>query len=846
MSAHAERVRWIELGSDRVDRDRRAGRSPPTRLWRNDAATAVHAVRPAPGTSAAPRSITLNTPYERRISPREGADTLDALGPAPGPRRVPAGRDPLELPSRWVVAGRYEILGLLGSGGMGTVYRARDRELDEIVALKMLRKQIANAAGVLERFRREVKLARRVTHRNVARTFDIGEHAGGKFLTMEFIAGEMLGATLARRGRLRLGEVVRIGIDLCAGLAAAHAASVLHRDLKPANVIIGPGDRAVITDFGIARALRAGESSRSASGVIGTPAYMAPEQLRGADDLDGRADLYALGVMLFELLAGEVPWASLTPIQGALARLEQPPPDLRTLRPSLSEGAAALVRKCMAMQREDRFESAEQLAGALEELRANQGHPSAPPSPTSRPPKTFVRTTVAVLSVVNRGDRADDYLAASLTEDLGDVLDAVPELRVRPPQYTTRSGADVIVDGQLRTRGERVEVSFRLSTVEDGFLLWEGHFDRPASELVAIADAAAAAIAETLTTKALAPPRPMPTNPAAHALYLRGRHIFLRGWFDAKGEAVRLLGEAHMLSPGDATIAATYARALARGHVDAKLGEDVVRSATEMAEKALLLDPRRADARLALATMHFYRGEGVGGATELRRAFAVSPQDPDVLAMLGRVRAEVGPLELAITNLEDALALEPRLTVARQTMARAWALLGDRRRAEESLGPQPSDPDELVPHAFTRLRLALWWAEASTAPELVSACAALRPRECGIARIIIGVAERRCLTGDDRARLEHVLRSGSATTQSLASFRAQVRAEVYMTCGEVEPALAAIREADANGLLDLSWLERCPVLEKLRGSGELEAIRRSTALRAARISDVLSSCAFPL
>ncbi|MCW5838232.1 MAG: serine/threonine protein kinase, partial [Labilithrix sp.] len=206
-----------------------------------------------------------------------------------------------------LLAGRYELRGMLGAGAMGTVYRAFDRELDEVVALKMLKKELASS-DMIERFRREVKLARRVTHKNVARTYDIGEDGGERFLTMEFIEGEMLGSLLARRGRLPLDEVVRLALDVCAGLAAAHAADVLHRDLKPENVIVAKDGRAVITDFGIARAAAPGDLSRTVGGIVGTPAYMAPEQVEGATDLDARADLYALGAMLFELLTGQMAW----------------------------------------------------------------------------------------------------------------------------------------------------------------------------------------------------------------------------------------------------------------------------------------------------------------------------------------------------------------------------------------------------------------------------------------------------------------------------------------------------------------------------------------------------------
>ena len=182
-----------------------------------------------------------------------------------------------------LVGGRYTILGLVGVGGMGSVYRARDAELDEVVALKVLRKELVEMPGMLERFRQEVKLARRVTHRNIARTFDIGEHEGEKFLTMEYVDGESL-AELCGDGPIPLERVVGLSRDICAGRSAAHAAGGVHRDLKPDNVLVGKDGRLVITDFGIARALREGDDVVKTNGrPIGTPAYMAPEQVQGGD-----------------------------------------------------------------------------------------------------------------------------------------------------------------------------------------------------------------------------------------------------------------------------------------------------------------------------------------------------------------------------------------------------------------------------------------------------------------------------------------------------------------------------------------------------------------------------------
>src|SRR5258706_16160645 len=184
--------------------------------------------------------------------------------------QYPPSRESIRLPGALLIAGRYELLGLVGVGGMGSVYRARDTELDEVIALKVLRRELVDAPGMLDRFRREVKLARRVTHRNVARTFDIGEHEGERFLTMEYVDGEPLSRRVSR-GPLDVASTLEIGLAICAGLSAAHVAGVVHRDPKPANVLLGVDGRVGITDFGIARAHTGGEQNQTGQ-FVGTPA----------------------------------------------------------------------------------------------------------------------------------------------------------------------------------------------------------------------------------------------------------------------------------------------------------------------------------------------------------------------------------------------------------------------------------------------------------------------------------------------------------------------------------------------------------------------------------------------
>ena len=189
---------------------------------------------------------------------------------------------------------------------MGSVFKVRDIALDEIIALKTLHPDLSRDERALARFRREVKLARRVTHPNVARTYDLGTDEAIPYLTMEFIEGDPLGIHVVRHGPLRLAQILELATHIARGLGAAHAAGVVHRDLKPPNIMVSAKGRVVLTDFGIARAAQSSSAMTSSGldGLVGTPMYMAPEQVRGHEDIDHRADLYALGVILYELLAG--------------------------------------------------------------------------------------------------------------------------------------------------------------------------------------------------------------------------------------------------------------------------------------------------------------------------------------------------------------------------------------------------------------------------------------------------------------------------------------------------------------------------------------------------------------
>lgn len=266
---------------------------------------------------------------------------------------------------------RYEVISLLGSGGMGEVYRAMDRELNEPVALKTLRSDLMNDdSTLLERFREEIRLARRITHRNVVRTHDLGVLSGVYYLTMEWIDGKSVADLLRTEGRLPLSVVQTIGTQLCRALSAAHEVGVVHRDIKPPNLLLDRSGVLKVTDFGIARLIdSASDAARKLTGtgmVVGTADYMAPEQL-GGDVVDARADLYAAGAVLYECLTGVSPHTGI-PLNELLLRSMRgaPAPDPREKRLDLPAPLAAVVMRALACRPDDRWPNARAMLRELD------------------------------------------------------------------------------------------------------------------------------------------------------------------------------------------------------------------------------------------------------------------------------------------------------------------------------------------------------------------------------------------------------------------------------------------------------------------------------------------------
>jgi serine/threonine protein kinase/tetratricopeptide (TPR) repeat protein len=298
-----------------------------------------------------------------------------------------------ELPTGSIFGGRYQIIDLIGRGGMGRVYRALDTKAREEVAIKLIRPDIAQDKRTLERFVNEIKLAHKISHRNIGKMYHLGEDDGFHFITMEYVPGEDLKSFIRRSRRLDIATTVTIAKQVCGGLSEAHSAGIVHRDLKPSNIMIDKEGNAKILDFGIARAV--GVKGVTVEGnVIGTPEYMSPEQVEGKD-IDLRSDIYSFGVVLFEMVTGRLPFAADTPFVVAYKQQSETPPPPEGLNPQTPPQLSAIIMRCLEKNREKRYRTTEEVCRDLSQVEETI-HTTPVPSPWTRPTtrKTALRAAV--------------------------------------------------------------------------------------------------------------------------------------------------------------------------------------------------------------------------------------------------------------------------------------------------------------------------------------------------------------------------------------------------------------------------------------------------------------------
>lgn len=334
---------------------------------------------------------------------------------------------------------RYEVIDLVGQGGMGQVYKAIDRELDEVVALKLLKPKLSSDPVVISRFKQEIKLTRKIKHKNVARIFDLGEVGGFKFISMEYIDGKSLKDLILSGGQLSIPLAMHVWRQVLEGVAAAHDEGIVHRDIKPQNIMVSRDYTAFVLDFGIARSLDS-EDLFQKGVLIGSPAYMSTEQaLR--KEIDHRSDIYSLGVLLFELLTGQTPFRAHSLVAAANKHVTETPPDPRTIRPEIPEWMAKLILRCLEKDPAARWQTVREMiaevssrdTGALAPAAERGGargpaaRPGTAPAVATLPVEALPPPRERPQALVAEADPETARLVRAKLESLGIDVEQVPD-----------------------------------------------------------------------------------------------------------------------------------------------------------------------------------------------------------------------------------------------------------------------------------------------------------------------------------------------------------------------------------------------------------------------------------
>ncbi len=709
------------------------------------------------------------------------------------------------------LAGRYIVLQLLGTGGMGHVYRVHDRELDEMVALKVIRPELVRDEGARARFRREVKLARRVTHQNVARTFELGSDGEVTFCTMELLEGESLAHRLATSGRLPVAEAVELGLALCEALLAAHSAGVIHRDIKPDNVLLTPSGRVVLSDFGIAAA------STTGAEICGTAGYMAPEQALGAVPSPA-ADVYSLGVVLFEAFGGTQAFPGGLAEKLAVAQCTE---QLQLADFEVPE-IVKLVAEATALEPGRR-------PSALELRTALAACARAPRAPADRAP---VREPDLPALVIRPGRCEPDapvHMARGFRDELVRRLEHLPGLRVIA-RDATPPGATVVDIGAHR---DHVQLS-----IQQQIAIANVALRLDSEQALTSADLAVRLIAAMVgATVAPSPPAPALDSRVLELIW-RARQAYRQPRQVAEG--AELCERARQLAPQDPRVLATLALLQVRSaFFSTAPPAGLLAVAARHATAARRLDPSLADAHLACGQVELHRGSPVAASIHLRAAIACAPNLAEAHEWLGRLLVEAGHLIDGMHRLRDAVAMDPSLGGTWWDSSRVLALEGSWIEIDRELDRMSANGSLRGARWGARIRFAAWRSPIDYT-ELARLHREIVEDEHGFEReLMLAVCEQ--LLGLRDARGELLARAADPTVQSLRrrAFIAQLAAEAFGHAGEVAAGMALLEQSLSQGLFDLHWVDRCPLLTPLRAHPRFSLLRAEVARRSEAIHDAL-------
>ncbi len=637
------------------------------------------------------------------------------------------------------LAGAYVIERELDGGGMARLFLARDTGLERRVVIKVLPPDLASGVGT-ERFRREIALAAQLQHANIVPLLTAGEAAGHPYFIMPYIEGESLRRRVAL-GPLPVQEVAVILRDVSRALAYAHERGVIHRDIKPDNILVA-GGAAMVSDFGVARALRpeihpATSGKLTSDGTsLGTPAYMAPEQVAADPAADHRADLYALGILGYELLAGHTPFHDRTPQAILAAHLTERPRSLRDIRPDVDPGLAAVIERCLEKAPEARLQSATQVNAALETpsgrtLAVAWRPPRRWKGPVvaggvaallllliagfiaARMRDTAVINAIAVLPLVDLGNDAE-YFADGMTEELIGALSELPGLHVasRTSAFTFKGRRDMdakqignqlsvthLVEGTLRKDGNQLRMSARLISTRDGLTIWSATYQREISDVFAVQEALARDVAGALRIRLGGQPlvRRGTADLAAYDLYLRGRFFWRQRGVDGLRMAVELFQQATEKDPAFAAAYTGLADALGLLPLYGRTPFDsVVGPAREAAERAIHLDDTLAEAHASLGQLLRNTGGWVESESHLRQAIALDSTYAPAYQWLGEVLYLNGRLDESLAALRIGIRMDPLSSTIAMVTSYVYGIAGDSLRSD-SLAQRAID---LAPRAW--------------------------------------------------------------------------------------------------------------------------------------------------